>query len=141
MTRKEISEFFSKRDETWQRHDSAALAENHAEEGEIDSPFFGNVKGRIAIENLYVQWFSSFPDAEYTAEHLVIDGIRAVQFVRMMGTHRGEFCGFAPTGKRFEIRCAFLFSFAGGKIARETRIYDLTGVLLQLGVLKAKPAF
>jgi hypothetical protein len=35
----------------------------------------------------------------------------------------------------------FLFIFADGKIAREIRVYDFAGLLLQLGVLKAKPAF
>ncbi len=141
MTRKEISEFFAGRDATWQRHDAAALAANHAEDGEVNSPFFGKVKGQEAIQNIYTQWFSSFPDAEYVTEHLLIDGNETAQFVRMKGTQKGEFCGLEPSGKKFEMRCAFLFFFAEGKITREIRIYDLTGILLQLGVLKAKPGF
>jgi hypothetical protein len=39
------------------------------------------------------------------------------------------------------MRCAFLFSFEDDRIAYEFRIYDFTGILVQLGVLKAKPAF
>lgn len=141
MTRREITEFFARRDEAWRRHDLVALALDHAEDGEVDSPVGGNVKGRSAIQNIYREWFSSFPDVEYFAEHLLIDGNRAVQFVKMTGIQKGDFCGFAPTGKRFEVRCAFLFFFAEDKIAREVRIYDFAGLLLQLGVLKAKPAF
>jgi len=64
-----------------------------------------------------------------------------VQFVKMGGTQKGDFCGLSPTGKRYEVRCAFFFSFAKGKIAREIRVYDLTGVYVQLGVLEAKPSF
>lgn len=138
---REIVAFFAKRDEYWRRHDFVALAAGHAEDGEVESPVGGNVKGRNAIQNIYSGWFSSFPDVEYLAEHLLIDGNRAVQFVKMTGIQRGDFCGLAPTGKQFEIRCAFLFFFKGDKIAREIRIYDFTGLLLQLGVLKAKPAF
>lgn len=141
MTPAEISEFIARRDEVWQRHDVAALTENHAEDGEVESPLAGNIKGRNAIQNVYKGWFSSFPDVEYQAEHLVIDGNIAVQFVRMIGTQKGEFCGLAPSGKKFEARCAFLFFFEKGKIAREIRVYDFTGILLQLGVIKAKPAF
>ena len=141
MTRKEISEFFVKRDAAWQRHDTAVLAADHAEDGEIDSPFWGKVKGRSAIQNIYAHWFTSFPDAKYLTEHLLIDRDRAVQVIKMTGTHQGDFCGLAPSGKRFEIRCSFLFSFQEGKIADEIRVYDYTGILLQLGVLKAKPAF
>jgi steroid delta-isomerase-like uncharacterized protein len=141
MTRKEISAFFARRDENWNRHDVAALAADHAEDGDLESPVAAKVKGRSAIQNNYVSWFSSFPDVHYLTEHLVIDGNRAVQFVKMTGTHKGDFCGLAPTGKRFEAHCAFLFMLEKGKVAREIRIYDFTGVLLQLGVLKAKPAF
>jgi predicted ester cyclase len=141
MTRQEIIEFFAIRDEAWQRHDCAALASEHAENGEVDSPLFGKVEGIMAIKNTYVQWFSSFPDAEYSTEHLLIDGNNAAQFIKMAGTQEGDFCGLAPSGKKFEMRCAFLFSFEDDEIAHELRIYEFTGVLLQLGVLKAKPAF
>jgi steroid delta-isomerase-like uncharacterized protein len=141
MTSGEISELFARRDAVWQRHDIAALLEDHAEDGEVASPLRGNVKGRAAIQNIYSEWFSSFPDAKYSTEHVLIDGDRAVQFVTMIGTQKGDFCGLAPTGKKFEVHCAFLFFFAGGKIAREIRIYDFTGMLLQLGVLKVKPTY
>ena len=53
----------------------------------------------------------------------------------------GDFRGLDPTGKRFQMHCAFLFFFAKGNIEREVRLYDFTGILVQLGVLKAKPAF
>jgi steroid delta-isomerase-like uncharacterized protein len=141
MTRQELLEFFARRDEAWQRHDTAALVLEHAEDGEVESPLWGKVKGRSAIQNIYAQWFSSFPDAEYVIEHLLIDGDNAVQFVKMAGTQAGDFCGLPPTGKRFEMRCSFLFSFAEGRIVHEIRIYDFTGVLVRLGALKAKPGF
>lgn len=141
MTRKEIEHFFARRDEAWQRHDSASLAMDHAEDGEVESPISGKLKGRSAIEKVYIQWFSSFPDVEYATEHLLIDRNSAVQIVKMAGMQKGDFCGLEPTGRPFEVRCAFYFSFAKDKIAREIRVYDLTGVLVQLGVLKAKPMY
>jgi steroid delta-isomerase-like uncharacterized protein len=141
MPRKEIEEFFARRDEAWRRHDVAALMADHNEDGVVESPVAGTVKGRSAIKNIYKGWFSSFPDVEYFTQHLLIDGDQVVQFVKMAGIHKGDFCGLAPTGKRFEIQCAFFFVFADGRISHEVRIYDFTGMLLQLGVLKAKPAF
>jgi predicted ester cyclase len=141
MTREEISEFFARRDEAYRRHDVSALAADHAEGGKLHSPVAGDVKGRKAIQDIYTGWFSSFPDVEFNTEHLLIDGDRAAQLGKMIGTQKGEFCGLAPTGKRFEVHYAFLFLFEGGKIAHEIRIYDFTSVLLQLGVLKAKPGF
>jgi steroid delta-isomerase-like uncharacterized protein len=141
MNRKEILEFIARRDETWQRHDAVALAADHTEDGAVESPFYGKVAGRRDLLNVYSQWFLSFPDAEYSTEHLLVDRDRAAQFIIMSGTQKGDFCGLAPTGKRFEMRCAFMFLFAGDKIAQEIRVYDFTGILVQLGVLTAKPAF
>ena len=34
----------------------------------------------------------------------------------------------------------FLYEPRGDKIVRERRIYDFTGMLVQIGVLKARPA-
>jgi predicted ester cyclase len=141
MTSTEIAEFLARKDQAWQHHDAAALTGDHADDGEVTSPVEENVKGHLAIRNIYKGWFSSFPDVEYCTEHLLIDGDRAVKLVKIAGIQKGEFFGLAPTGKRFEVRCAFLFFFAEGKIAREIRIYDSTGILLQFGVLKAKPGF
>ncbi len=141
MTRQEIAEFFAKRDAAWQRHNSAALAANHAENGEVDSPLRGKVQGHKAILNTYTDFFASFPDARYVTENLLIDGDRVVQFIKMTGTQKGDFCGLPPSGKRFQMRCAFFFSFQDDRIAHELRIYDFTGILVQLGILKAKPAF
>ena len=141
MLRSEIEAFFERRNEAWNRHDVVALTADHIEDGEVHSPIYGHVLGRDVIRNIYANWFSSFPDARVTTEHLLIDGDNAAQFVKMTGIQKGDFCGLAPTGKRFEVRCSFLFRFAENKIACEIRIYDFTGILLQLGVLKAKPAF
>jgi predicted ester cyclase len=109
MTRDEILDFFARRDQAWQRHDFAALTMDHIEDGEVESPLWGNLKGRDAIQRVYREWFSSFPDVEYLTEHLLIDGNSVVQFVKMVGIQKGDFCGLAPSGKRFMVRCSFLF--------------------------------
>jgi steroid delta-isomerase-like uncharacterized protein len=142
MDRTEISELFAVRDKAWQDHDARTLAAGHAEDGELDSPLWGQIKGNSAIQKCYVEWFSIFPDTEYNSEHLLIDGDRAAQFIKLTGTQQKELCGFPPTGKRMQIRGTSLYFFSDGKIAREIRIYDFTGsILMQLGVLKVKPNF
>ena len=52
----------------------------------------------------------------------------------------GGFMGLPPTGKRFTLPIVFLLVVRDGRIQYERRIYDFTGLLIQLGVLKAKPA-
>ncbi len=59
---------------------------------------------------------------------------------QLAGTDLGGFMGLAPTGKPFRITIVFLFTFDDRHIVHERRIYDFTGMLVQIGVLKAKPA-
>ena len=140
MTRGEIEAFIARRQETWKRRDAGELAADHSDDCVLESPVGGTVRGRDAILSIYAGWISAFPDVEFRQERLVIDRDQAVQFTKMSGTHAGEFCGLPASGKHFEVRCVFLFVFAGGKIVREVRVYDFAGLLLQLGVLKAKPS-
>ena len=46
--------------------------------------------------------------------------------------------GMAPTGKHFSFAAVLICTMRGGQIAHEKRIYDFTGFLLEIGVLKAK---
>ena len=141
MTHADMEAFFAQRQKAWETYDPEALAEAHAEDGVLESLVGGTVRGRDAIKNIYVAWMFAFPDVQFQTEHLLVDGNRAAQFTKMTGTHRGEFCGLAATGRRFSVRCAFRFGFVDGKFAQEIRVYDFTGLLVQLGVLKATPAF
>ena len=56
------------------------------------------------------------------------------------GPDRGGFMGMPATGRRVTIPVVFLYEFKDGKIVRDRRVYDFTGVLVQVGTIKAKPA-
>ena len=57
-----------------------------------------------------------FPDLSITVEDVMAEGDRVTARVVMRGTHRGEFQGIAPTGKRVEVRAIDMFRISGGKI-------------------------
>ena len=44
------------------------------------------------------------------------EGDRVAARVVMRGTHRGEFQGITPTGKRVEVRAIDMFRISNGKI-------------------------
>ena len=73
-------------------------------------------------------------------EALLIDGDGVAQMIAIEGTHIGEFIGVAPSHKPFRCAAVFLYELRNRKIVHERRIYDFTGVLIQIGLLKAKPA-
>ena len=139
MTREEIATVFARRETAWRKRDAAALASDHAPNGVVVSPTGGVLEGRADIERIYRVWFTAFPDLVFSTEDLLIDDDRAALLGRVTGSHAGEFFGMAPTGRRIEVSCAFIFRFEDGLIAHERRILDFTGLLVQVGVLRAKP--
>jgi uncharacterized protein (TIGR02246 family) len=139
MSRDEILALVTRRHAAWAARDPAALAATHAAGGTVASPVGGVLEGRAEIERIYRLWFSAFPDIVLEQDELLIDGDRVVMIAKMAGTHAGDFFGLAPTGRHVEFQAALLMTVADGVVVDERRIYDFTGVLVQVGVLKAKP--
>ena len=140
MTRAETQQFFDRRLDAWRRHDVDTLVLAHAEDGVLESPLAGKVTGHVAIENVYRGFLTSFPDMSVDLPELIIEDGHVVQVVTFSGTNTVGFMGAAPTGKKFTFSAALICTMRDGRIAHEKRIYDFTGFLLEIGVLKAKPA-
>ena len=140
MTRDEILALIKRRHEGWAARDAAALAATHAEHGTVASPIGGVLEGRDEIARIYRLFFSAFPDLVMQQDEVLIDGDRVVVVARLAGTHAGDFFGMAPTGRHFDVQVALILTVADGLVHDERRIYDFTGVLVQVGVLKARPS-
>ena len=139
MTRDEIVAFFERRQERYDDFDAAALAADYADDAVIDSPLAGVHTGRAAAEQAYRAVFGAFLDRKMKTESLLIDGDRVARVVTMEGTNIGDLMGLPPTGKPFRFTAVFLYELKDWRIVRERRVYDFTGLLVQIGVLKAKP--
>ena len=132
--------FFARRQEALHRLDAAMLANLHAEDGVLESPLAGGVaQGREAIEQVYRTFFTSFSTATIDQEQLVIDGNTAASLLHINGTKSGGVMGLPPTERPFSLMLVSLCELKDGFIIRERRVYDFTGLLLQVGALKAKP--
>ena len=140
MTHDEITAFFTRRYEAWRKLDAVALAADYAADATVDSPLAGgSATGREAIEKLYVTYFAAFPDFTLEQEMMLIDGDSVAQLVRVTGTDSGGFMGMSPTRRKITFRCGLFHTMRDGLIVRERRVYDFTGLLIQVGLLKAKP--
>jgi predicted ester cyclase len=140
MTREEIVAFFDGRKQAWLSRDADVLGSFHAENGTLESPIFGHRRGRQAITESYRSLFTIFPDWDFQGEPLVIDGDSVVQPFTATATHVGTFMGLDGTNRRFKIQGVRLFTMANGLVQHERRIYDFTGLLIQIGILRSKPA-
>ena len=136
----EIRTFVEKYVSFWQAANLDALVDCYAEDAQIDSPMFRTVKGRDEIEGTFQDIFRIFTDFVNRIDEIVVDseGDRAVLVVTTRATHRGEIFGFPGSGRRVENKAAYVFHFEKDRIKSETRLYDFTGLLVQLGVLRAK---
>ncbi|MEJ7816409.1 MAG: ester cyclase [Rubrobacter sp.] len=73
-----------------------------------------------------------FPDLSITVEDVMAEGDRVAARITMRGTHRGEFQGITPTGKRVEVRAIDMFRISNGKIVEHWgHADDPTGYLRQ----------
>lgn len=140
MTRQETVGFFADRQARWNARDDAALASGHAENGTVQSPMHGLRRGRSAIADSYSALFAAFPDWQFTSDDLLIDGDRVAQVFSAEATHVGDFMGLAGTNRHFRIQGVRIYDMADGLIQSERRLYDFTALLIQIGVLRSKPA-
>jgi hypothetical protein len=140
--REAVLAFLGERQRAWAARDPEALGRSHAEDGTVRSPIFATLQGRAAITEGYRSLFRSFTDWHLSSRPPVIDSQRVAQPFDVTATHTGTLLGFEPTGRRFEIHGVLLFTLTPDcLIAEEQRIYDFTGLLIQVGVLRGKPTF
>lgn len=139
MTREDVTALFTERRDAWRRLDAAALAADLTDDCLLQSPWAGQIVGRDAIARVHQAWFDGFPDFVIDIEELVVDGDRVVEVCTITGTDTGGFMGLPPTGKAFRVPAVFVYALQDGKIARVRIVYDFTGVLVQTGLIKAKP--
>jgi steroid delta-isomerase-like uncharacterized protein len=140
MTRDEIAAMFARREEAFEEMDAAALAADYEDDAIIDSPTAGTHRGPDAAAQALNSLFHAFADMTRTTETRLIDGNHVAEVLTLEGTNLGGMMGLPASGRHFRVPAVFLYELRGQKIVRERRIYDFTGMLIQIGVLKARPA-
>jgi steroid delta-isomerase-like uncharacterized protein len=141
MTRDDIVGLFARRMDAINARDLQQLSSLYAPDCIVDSPLAaGTVQGRQAVTKIHQALFDALPDLHLEQGELLIEGNDAVQIGTMTGTYTGGFMGLPPSRKTLRVPIVLICRLENGLIARERRIYDFTGMLVQIGVLKARPA-
>ena len=120
-------------------HDLTALTSLVSPDCVVDRVSGAGLSGRDGIKHLYGEWFSGFPDMAVHAQETLVDGDRGVLFLTAAGTDTGGFMGLPATGRSFRLTGVIVITVADGQIVRYRSVYDFTGLLVQVGILKAKP--
>ena len=139
MTKEEMTRALSRWESLLAAFDADGLAELYTADCRVTSPMFGDLRGRAAVAESFHRLFSTFPDWKVTVVQQIVDGDRAASVFSGTATHVGEFMGLPGTGRKAQLQGVRVYHFADGLIKEELRLYDFTLMLIQLGVLRAKP--
>ena len=91
-------------------------------------------KGPEGFKQYGTMMRTAFPDLHGTIEDMVAEGGKVANRLTLTGTHKGEFMGIAPTGKKVTITDHVFIRFEGGKEVEAWGISDVLGMYQQLGV-------
>jgi steroid delta-isomerase-like uncharacterized protein len=138
MTRDDILAVIRRRREALANRDMETLGALYADSVDLESPLVGSGRGREAVIVSFEVFLKAFPNAIFDEDEPIIDGDRVAIFTSVSGTDAGGILGLPPSGRSFRFPCAFLLTCRDGLIVRERRVYDFTGLLVQVGALKAK---
>jgi predicted ester cyclase len=105
--------------------------------GEEDAAVEELFAPRVArwVKRLFAEFRSAFPDWQEETVELVAEGDTVAGSFKCSGTHRGEFLGEAPTGKRMEVEEVFFLRAEDGKFVDFWALEDSLGRMRQLGLM------
>lgn len=92
----------------------------------------GEVLDLPSYQRHLARLFTAFPDLEMQVVDVVAEADRVAIRSTLAGTHRGEFHGIRPTGKRVTHTGASTYRVVDGHIVEEWWDHDLFGILQQL---------
>jgi predicted ester cyclase len=87
------------------------------------------------VKRLFGEFYSAFPDWREEIVELVAEGNTVAGRFRCSGTHRGEFLGEPPTGKRMEVDEVFFFRVEDGKFVYFWGLEYSLNRMRQLGLI------
>jgi steroid delta-isomerase-like uncharacterized protein len=107
---------------------SHAMHDNHLPDSGV---------GPEAYKRNVARYVTGFPDLRFTVEDMVAENDKVAVGWTISGTHKGEFRGISPTGRKVSVEGITINQIAGGKIMDSYVSWDALGLMQQLGVAPA----
>ncbi|HYM23837.1 MAG TPA: nuclear transport factor 2 family protein [Vicinamibacterales bacterium] len=139
MTRDEVVALLDRFAVAITASDASRVPSLYTRDATVLSPMFGAVVGHSEIAETFTETSQIYADISTTLEARVVEGDRAVEVRTVHARHIGEAFGVPASNKQISFTMVFVFDLRDGLVAQERRLYDFTSVLIQLGVLRAKP--
>ncbi len=86
-------------------------------------------------KQFFAAFWSAFPDLSAKIEEMVAEGDKVAIRVINTGTHKGEFQGIPPTGKKVSFGGRDFLTLSDGKIVEQRASVDMMGLMQQIGAI------
>jgi len=119
--------------EAFNKHDLSLL------DGLMASDYFDHrhqLQGLRSYKQLLSMIFNGFPDYHETLEDIIAEGDKVWIHDTVTGTHKGEYRGLAPTGKKIKGEMVVILRIVDGKVVEGWEVSDMLHTLKQLGVIE-----
>jgi predicted ester cyclase len=92
--------------------------------------------GREGLKQLIAMGINAFPDWYESVEDIVAEGDKVWVFLSYTGTHKGEFMGLSPTGKKIKSTAVDIYRIVNGKLAEYWNVTDNVNIFKQIGAIE-----
>lgn len=96
------------------------------------APGVEDATGTAYLKDLAKNLIAAFPDVKLSVDEVVREGDKLAARVTLEGTHKGEFAGIKPTGRKVKVANFAVYRVRGDKIAEVWSLVDLAQLRAQL---------
>jgi C-1 hydroxylase len=95
-----------------------------------------NKVNREGLKQLFIEGLKAFPDWHENIEDIIAEGDKVWVRLSYTGTHRGEFMGISPTGKKITSKAVDIYRIVDGKLAEYWNVTDNVSIFKQVGAIE-----
>lgn len=92
--------------------------------------------GREGLKQLIAMGVNAFPDWHETVEDIIAEGDKVWVLLSYAGTHKGEFMGLSPTGRKITSKAVDIYRIVDGKLAEYWNVTDNLNIFKQVGAVE-----
>jgi len=104
---------------------------------DVDEPDTPKETGGLeSLKQMYTQMYNGFPDWHGTIEDIIAEGDKVWIRYKGTGTHKGEYLGLAPTGKKVTMKAFSIYRIVDTKVVEMWTVVDQLDFYKGLGVIE-----
>ena len=122
-------------EQCWNEGNTHMVADNLADNVRIHDPVFPNLTSGANNMRTHIETTRrAFPDIKFHIDDTIAERNEVVIHWTARGTHKGDFLGMHPTGRKATVTGTSIYRLDGGRIVEQWAHWNLMSMMEQLGV-------